>query len=180
VTKVTVQIVENTIEVPEEVNLTLNGNKVAITGPNGTVIRDFGHAKLNLSYHDNTFRIWAENPRKQQASLVNTLASHVRNMMKGVTEGYIYRLKIVFIHFPMTINIQGNKVVINNFVGERKSRVAKIHGDVKVRVETDDIIVTGNDIENVAQTAANIQQATKIRNKDLRKFLDGIYVYKKE
>ena len=100
--------------------------------------------------------------------------------MKGVTEGYIYRLKIVFIHFPMTINIQGNKVVINNFVGERKARVAKIHGDVKVRVESDDIIVTGNDIENVAQTAANIQQATKIRNKDLRKFLDGIYVYKKE
>jgi large subunit ribosomal protein L6 len=177
---VTVQIVENTVEVPEKVNLTLDGHKVAVTGTNGMVTRDFGHTKLNLSYQDNTLRIWAENPRKKQASLVNTIASHVRNMIKGVTEGYTYRLKIVFIHFPMTINVQGNKVVINNFVGERKARVAKIHGDVQVKIEGDDIIITGNDIENVAQTAANIQQATKIRNKDLRKFLDGIYVYKKE
>ena len=176
----TVEIVENTVEVPEEVNLTLDGHKVAVTGTNGTVTRDFGHTKLNLSYQDNTLRIWVENPRKKQASLVNTLASHVKNMMKGVTEGFTYKLKIVFIHFPMTVNVQGNKVVINNFVGERRARIAKIHGNVKVNVQGDDIIVTGNDIEMVAQTAANIQESTKIRNKDLRKFLDGIYVYDKE
>ncbi len=176
----TVQIVENTIEVPEEVNLTLDGHKVAVTGTNGTVTRDFGHTKLNLSYQDNTLRIWAENPRKKQASLVNTIKSHVNNMIKGVTEGFTYKLKIVFIHFPMTINVQSNKVVINNFVGERSARIAKIIGGVKVNVEGDDIIVTGNDIEMVAQTAANIQEATRIRNKDLRKFLDGIYVYHKE
>ena len=176
----TVEIVENTVEVPEEVNLTLDGHKVAVTGTNGTVTRDFGHTKLNLSYQDNTLRIWVENPRKKQASLVNTLASHVKNMMKGVTEGFTYKLKIVFIHFPMTVNVQGNKVVINNFVGERRARVAKIRGNVKVSVQGDDIIVTGNDIEMVAQTAANIQESTKIRNKDLRKFLDGIYVYDKE
>ncbi|TFH19181.1 50S ribosomal protein L6 [Candidatus Bathyarchaeota archaeon] len=176
----TVEIIENIVEVPETVNLTLDGHKVAVTGTNGTVTRDFGHTKLNLSYQDNSFRIWVENPRKKQASLVNTLASHVRNMMKGVTEGFTYKLKIVFIHFPMTINVQKNKVVINNFVGERQARIAKIYGDVQVKVEGDDVIVTGNDIENVAQTAANIEQSTKIRNKDLRKFLDGIYVYYKE
>jgi len=177
---VTVQIVENIIEVPEEVNLTLNGYKVAVTGPNGTVTRDFRHSQLNLSYNNNLLRIWAENPRKKQASLVNTIASHVKNMIKGVTAGFTYRLKIVFIHFPLTINIQENEIIINNFVGERKARVAQICGDVEIKVEGDDIIVTGNDIENVAQTAANIQQSTKIRNKDLRKFLDGIYVYKRE
>jgi large subunit ribosomal protein L6 len=177
---VTVEIIENIVEVPETVNLTLDGHKVAVTGTNGTVTRDFGHTKLNLSYQDNSLRIWVENPRKKQASLVNTLASHIRNMMKGVTEGFTYKLKIVFIHFPMTINVQKNKVVINNFVGERQARIAKIYGDVQVKVEGDDIIVTGNDIENVAQTAANIEQSTKIRNKDLRKFLDGIYVYYKE
>ena len=176
----TVQIVENTVEVPEEVNLILDGHKVAVTGTNGTVSRDFAHAKLNLDYAENTLRIWVENPRKKQASLVNTLSSHVKNMIKGVTDGFTYRLKIVFIHFPMTINVQGNRVVINNFVGERSPRVAKIQGNVQVKVDGDDIIVTGNDIESVAQTAANIQQSTHIRNKDLRKFLDGIYVYRKE
>jgi large subunit ribosomal protein L6 len=177
---VTVQIIENTVEVPEEVNLTLDGHKVAVTGTNGTVTRDFAHAKLNLDYAENTLRIWVENPRKKQASLVNTIASHVKNMIKGVTDGFTYKLKIVFIHFPMTINVQGNRVVVNNFVGERSPRIAKIYGNVQVKVDGDDIIVTGNDIEAVAQTAANIQQSTHIRNKDLRKFLDGIYVYQKE
>lgn len=176
----TVQIVENTLEIPENVDLTLNGHKVAVTGSNGNVERDFEHARVNLDYVDRNLRIWVENPKKKQASLVKTISSHVQNMIKGVTEGYIYRLKIVFIHFPMTIQIQGKKVIINNFVGEQRAREAKIFGDVSVRVEGDDIIVQGVNIEEVAQTAANIQGATKIRNKDLRKFLDGIYVYRKE
>jgi large subunit ribosomal protein L6 len=80
----------------------------------------------------------------------------------------------------MNISVQGRRILIHNFIGERSPRIAKIIGDVQVTVEGDDIIVTGNDIEAVAQTAANIQQSTKIRNKDLRKFLDGIYVYQKE
>ncbi len=176
----TVQIVENSVTVPEDVDLTLDGYKVAVTGANGKVERDFGHTKLRLDYQERVFRVWAENPRKKQAALVNTITSHVRNMIKGVTEGFTYRLKIVFIHFPMNFQFLGDKIVINNFVGEQKAREAKILEGVKVHVEGDDIIVTGPDIEKVAQTAANIQQSTHIRNKDLRKFLDGIYVYKKE
>ena len=176
----TVQIVENSVTVPEDIDLTLDEHKVAVTGTNGKVERDFGHTKLNLEYKDGVFRVWAENPRKKQASLVNTITSHVKNMIKGVTEGFTYRLKIVFIHFPMNMQVRGNRLVINNFVGEQKAREAKILEGVQIHVEGDDILVTGPDIEKVAQTAANIQQATHIRNKDLRKFLDGIYVYKKE
>ncbi len=176
----TVQIVEQNVEVPEEVNLTLNGHKVAVTGTNGELNYDFGHAGLNMGFQDNTLRIWVENPRRKQAALVKTIASHVRNMIKGVTVGFTYKLKIVFIHFPLTINVQRDKVVINNFIGERAPRVAKIRGNVEIKLDGDDIIVTGNDINSVAQTAANIQESTKIKNKDLRKFLDGIYVYQKE
>lgn len=176
----TVQIVEQNVEVPEEVNLTLDGHKVAVTGTNGELTYDFGHAGLDMGFQDNTLRIWVENPRRKQAALVKTIASHVRNMIKGVTIGFTYRLKIVFIHFPLTINIQRDKVVINNFIGERAPRVARIKGNVEIKVDGDDIIVTGNDINHVAQTAANIQESTKIKNKDLRKFLDGIYVYQKE
>ncbi len=176
----TVRIVEQNVEVPEEVNLTLNGHKVAVTGTNGELNYDFGHAGLNMDFQDNTLRVWVENPRRRQAALVKTIASHVRNMIKGVTVGFTYKLKIVFIHFPLTINIQKDKVVINNFVGERAPRVAMIRGNVEIKLDGDDIIVTGNDINSVAQTAANIQESTKIKNKDLRKFLDGIYVYQKE
>jgi large subunit ribosomal protein L6 len=180
VNDVTVQIVENHVTVPDDVDLTLNGSKVAVTGTNGKVVRDFAHAKLRMDYRDRVLRVWAENPRKKQAALVNTITSHVKNMITGVTEGFTYRLKIVFIHFPMNIQVGGDRVSINNFVGERQARYAAILPGVKVSVEGDDIVVTGSDVEMVGQTAANIQEATKIRNKDLRKFLDGIYVYKKE
>jgi len=177
---VTVQIVEQTVTVPEGVNLTLNGHKVAVTGTNGAIEYDFGHAGLNLGYQESDLRVWVENPRRKQAALVKTIASHVNNMIIGVTEGFTYRLKIVFIHFPMTINVQREKVIINNFIGEQAPRVAKIRGNVEIRQEGDDLIVTGADINHVAQTSANIQESTKIKNKDLRKFLDGIYVYQKE
>jgi large subunit ribosomal protein L6 len=173
-------VVENTISVPEDVTLILDGRKVTVSGEKGQVVRDFSHARLDMEHEGDTLRIWAVNPRKREASLVNTISSHVNNMIKGVTQGFTYRLKIVFVHFPMTVRVEGRRLVIQNFIGERKDREAQIVGDVKVSVEKEDVIVEGANIEEVAQTAANIQQACKIRRKDLRKFLDGIYVYSKE
>jgi len=173
-------IVENSVEVPAGVTLKLEGKKVTVAGERGEVVRDFSHTRLDLEHEGGSLRIWAVNPRKREASLVNTLAAHVRNMIKGVTQGFTYRLKIVFVHFPMTVRIEGRRIEIQNFIGERKAREAKIAGGAKVRVEGEDVIVEGIDIDDVAQTAANIQQSMKIRKKDLRKFLDGIYVYSKE
>jgi large subunit ribosomal protein L6 len=173
-------VVENTIEIPDDVTLNLTGRKVTVSGERGQVVRDFGHTRLDMEQDGKALRIWAVNPRKKEASLVKTISSHVNNMIKGVTQGFTYKLKVVFVHFPMTIRVQGRKLVISNFIGERKDREAKIVGEVKVTVDREDVTVEGVDIEEVAQTAANIQRACKIRNKDLRKFLDGIYVYSKE
>jgi large subunit ribosomal protein L6 len=121
-----------------------------------------------------------ENPRRTEAALVGTISAHVRNMIKGVSEGFIYKMKIVFVHFPTAVKVVGKEIHIENFVGERKPRIATILGNTKVTVKQDDVIIEGIDIDEVSQTAANIQSRAKIRNKDLRKFLDGIYVYSKE
>jgi large subunit ribosomal protein L6 len=101
-------------------------------------------------------------------------------MIKGVSKGFTYKLKIVFAHFPIFVEIRGREIWIKNFCGERRLRIAKIVGNVSVKVEGDDVIVQGINLEEVSQTAANIQQATKIKRKDPRIFLDGIYVYSKE
>ena len=100
-------------------------------------------------------------------------------MITGVTKGYQYKLKIVFSHFPITVKVQGKFVLIENFTGERKARRIKILGDTKVKVEPDDIVVEGLNLEEVSQTAANIEQATRVRGKDPRVFLDGLYVYER-
>jgi len=175
-----VNIIEDEVEIPSTVQLNLDGRKVTVTGSKGKVERDFNHAKLELSHDRDVIRIKVENPRKAEAALVGTISAHVKNMIKGVTEGYIYRMKIVFVHFPMTVKVQGKKIIIENFVGERKPRTTNIVGNAKVTVKGDDITIEGTDLGDVSQTASNIQTTTKIRNKDLRKFLDGIYVYSKE
>ena len=100
-------------------------------------------------------------------------------MITGVTKGYQYKLKIVFSHFPISVKLQDKSVLIENFTGERRPRRIKLIGNVKVKIEPDDIIVEGANLEEVSQTAANIEQATRVRNKDPRVFLDGIYVYER-
>ncbi|MDW8011140.1 MAG: 50S ribosomal protein L6, partial [Sulfolobales archaeon] len=101
------------------------------------------------------------------------------NAIDGVTRGYRYRLKIVYSHFPISVRVDGDRVVIENFIGEKAPRVARVVGDVKISVSKTDVVVEGCDLEAVSQTAANIEQATKIRKLDRRVFVDGIYIYER-
>ena len=105
--------------------------------------------------------------------------AHVRNMIKGVTEGYIYTMKVVYSHFPVTIKIEGDKVIVNNFLGENVPRVAKIMGDTKIEVKGQDLVLTGTNKDDVGQTCGNIEQACRITKFDRRVFQDGIYINEK-
>jgi large subunit ribosomal protein L6 len=171
--------ISKTIQVPDNVNITLDGKKVNVKGAKGSLKRDFSFATVAIEGDGKNIRIWAKWPRKKEAALVGTIASHIQNMITGVTKGYTYKLKIVFSHFPISVKLQGKSILIENFTGERRARSIEIIGDVKVKIEPDDIIVEGIDLEHVSQTAANIEQATRVRNKDPRVFLDGIYVYER-
>nr|AJS13096.1 50S ribosomal protein L6P, large subunit ribosomal protein L6 [uncultured archaeon] len=175
-----VKVVENMVNIPEDVQFKLEGLNLSVTGPKGKIEKDFAHTKLKLTHEGQKIRIWAENPRKREAALVGTITAHINNMIKGVTKGFTYKMKIVFVHFPLTIKVQGKEVYIENFVGEKKSRSVNIIGDTQVSIRQDDVIVEGINVDDVSQTAANIQTKAKVRNKDLRKFLDGVFVYSKE
>jgi large subunit ribosomal protein L6 len=168
-----------TVELPEDVEGMLDGRIITIKGEKGELVRDFSHAPINIQLDGKTVTVQASWPRKKEAALVGTVRSHIQNMIKGVTAGFTYKLKIVFSHFPITVKVQGKTLTIQNFTGERNPRKAKIMGDTTVKVKGDDIIVQGINLEDVSQTAANIQNATKIRRKDPRVFLDGIYVSEK-
>ena len=166
-----------TVEIPDGVEGMLDGRLVTIKGEKGELTRDFSHAPIKIQLDGKTVTVQASWPRKKEAALVGTVRSHIQNMIKGVTTGFTYKLKIVFSHFPITVKIIGKTLTIENFIGERNPRKAKIMGDTTVIIKGDDIIVQGINLEDVSQTAANIQNSTKIRNKDPRVFLDGIYVY---
>lgn len=171
--------ISKTIQVPEDVDVTMDGKKISFKGAKGSLTRDFSFAPIAIEGEGKNIRIWAKWPRKKEAALVGTIYSHINNMITGVTKGYSYKLKIVFSHFPITVKVQDKAVLIENFTGERRARRVKTLGDVKIKVETDDIIIEGINLEDVSQTAANIEQSTRVRRKDPRVFLDGIYVYER-
>jgi large subunit ribosomal protein L6 len=168
------------IQVPDGVSVNLEGRKVTVKGAKGTLERDFSLIPISIDAEGDTIRVWAEWPRKKEAALVGTIHSHIQNMIKGVQKGWTYKIKIVFSHFPISAKIQDKTVLIENFTGERRARKAKIIGDVKVKVEAEDILVQGLNLEDVSQTSANIEQATKVKKKDPRVFLDGLYVYERK
>ena len=174
--------VVKTVEIPEGVDVEIDGSKVTVRGPKGELTRVFPVPKGVILRKENgkvIVETYFANARRR--AMVGTLAAHIRNMIVGVTKGYRYKLKIIYSHFPMKLEIKNDKLIINNFLGEKAPRVAKILPGVKVSIDNKnkDVIVEGIDIEKVGQTAANIELATKIKDKDRRKFMDGIYIYEK-
>jgi len=167
------------IEIPEDVEVKIEGRVVTVSGEKGELTRDFSHAPVFIHLEGKTVTVKANWPRKREAALVGTVCSHIQNMITGVTKGFTYKLKVVFSHFPISVKVRERTVTIENFTGERSPRTAKAMGDTEVMVKDEDVIVQGTNIEDVSQTAANIQDATKIKSKDPRVFLDGIYVYER-
>lgn len=169
--------VSKTVQIPEDVEVNLEGKKVTVKGALGTLTRNFSYASILMELNGRSLKIWSNWPGKRESALVGTVAAHVKNMITGVRKGFTYKLKIVFSHFPISVKVEDRNVLIENFTGERNPRKAKIVGDVKVKVLSEDVIVQGISLEDVSQTAANIEQATKVKRKDPRVFLDGIYLY---
>lgn len=178
---VLVELAQESMPIPEGVQLDIDGRRVKATGPKGTLEEDFSHLPVHFSLEGRSLRVYSPWARKREVALVGTALAHVRNMVRGVTSGFTYKLKIVYAHFPMTVKVleKEKRVTIDNFTGEKTPRYAKIMGSTKVKVVSDEIHVQGNDIKDVSQTAANIQYATKIKDKDQRVFLDGIYIFEK-
>jgi len=172
------------IEIPDDIEVKLISDRVLeIKGPLGNVMKSFEKVPVKFSLDDNKIKYEVYWKGKKGMSLVNTIASRIKNVFTGVTKGYIYRMKAYYVHFPINIRIEDDNVIISNFAGERGVRKARILPGVKVKVVkkgTDiDLIITGIDKDAVGQTAANIYLATKVKSKDPRVFLDGIYLYYK-
>ncbi len=167
------------IEFPDEVTVTKDGFTVTVKGPNGELERTFRHPDIQVTVEDGRVVVHSDYPRKRVRALAGTWSSHLRNMVQGVTEEFVYKLKVVYSHFPIKAKVEGDEVVIENFLGERHPRTAAILPDAAVKVQGEDVEVTGPNKEHVGQTAANIEQATRIKGYDPRVFQDGIYIVEK-
>jgi len=167
---------KRTIQIPQGVNINIDTVNVSISGPHGQLQKKLWYPGVAIKKADSEVVVETNSPRREQLAILGTYESHLKNMITGVTEGYEYTMKIVYSHFPIQIKIEGNRVIIGNFLGEKKARKANILGNTKVTLKGDQVIINGINKEDVGQTAANIRQATKIRKFDPRVFQDGVYL----
>ena len=163
------------IKLPDGASATFENDIVTIKGEKGELSRTFSHPKIVVTISNNNIIITGKDVRRKQKALIGTFEAHMKNMIKGVTEGFEYKMKTVFSHFPIKTSIEEDNFVIQNFLGERSPRKAKILEGVKVESKGDDVTVSGIDKEKVGQTVANIERATAVKKRDIRVFQDGVY-----
>lgn len=164
------------IEIPSGVDVTLDSGVLAVSGPKGNLACDMRFPQIDIKIDAGEITVSTASNKKQILAMTGTLEAHAKNMIRGVVDGYEYRMKVVYSHFPIQLKLQGNRLEINNFLGEKQPRVAKILEGVTVKLGNDEVTLTGIDKEKVGNTAANIEHATRITKRDPRVFQDGIYI----
>ncbi|CAK9437974.1 60S ribosomal uL6 domain-containing protein [Lodderomyces beijingensis] len=175
------------LDIPEGVTVDIRARVIKVVGPRGELTKNLKHIDVTYSKISNrAIKITVHNGDRKHVAALRTVKSLIANLITGVTKGYKYKMRFVYAHFPINVNIvdqDGSKFVeIRNFLGEKRVRQIKITEGVTMDLSSaqkDELIVTGNSLEDVSQNCADIQQICRVRNKDIRKFLDGIYVSEK-
>merc|ERR1739847_216898 len=173
------------VTVPDDVDVSVKSRVVTVKGERGTLVKSFKHLAIDISMpNKKTVRVEKWFGQKKELAAVRTVCSHITNLMNGVTKGYKYKMRAVYAHFPINCAISegGTLVEVRNFLGEKYTRRVRMHDGVKCensKDQKDELFLTGNSVEAVSQSAALIQQSTTVKNKDIRKFLDGVYVSEK-
>ncbi|XP_005091935.1 60S ribosomal protein L9 [Aplysia californica] len=172
------------VKVPDNVSVTVKSRAITVKGPRGTLVRKFRHLPVDISMpQTKVLKVEKWFGKHKELAAVRTVCSHVENMIKGVTLGFLYKMRAVYAHFPINVAISNNNtsVEIRNFLGEKFARHVNMLDGVtfKPSGSKDEFVLEGNDLELVSRSAALIQQSTSVKKKDIRKFLDGIYVSEK-
>lgn len=170
---------EHEVQIPDGISIERQDSEIVVSSGDHEVSQKLEHPDVEVHIEDETVRITTDSTKRDIKAVVGTYRSKLTNMIDGVQDPYEYELKTVYAHFPMSVKVEGDEVVIQNFIGERSDRRVQIMDGVSVDVSEEDLTVTGPDKEKVSQTAARIEQECYKGTRDPRKFQDGIYITSK-
>jgi len=167
------------IEIPAGLEVDIDGSRIKIKKEGKESVREY--CGFEIKKEDNFIVLHHKKATKKEKKLIKTTKAHIKNIILGFEKKFVYKLKICSVHFPMNVSIDKakNEIIVKNFLGEVKPRVARIVRGAEVKIEKDTIIVESQNNETAGQTAANIEGAVKINNRDRRTFQDGIYITEK-
>jgi large subunit ribosomal protein L9e len=174
------------IAIPKDVTITIKARTVTVKGPRGELTKTFKSRQTSMvKLSDKKIRVDIWGGSRKDLACLRTTTAHIENMITGLTKGFKYKMRFVYAHFPINGTIIADEVPsfeIRNFLGEKRVRTVKARPGVSIVKSTDvkdEIQVSGNDLNAVSLTCSDISSVTKVRKKDIRKFLDGIYVSEK-
>jgi len=169
-----------TIDIPKGVTLSVSEfGIVKAAGPKGETSKNLRNPLVNISINGNTVELATKRFTKREKKMIYSCFAHVSNLIKGVTNGFVYKLKICSGHFPMTVTVKGNELMVKNLFGAAVPRVLILKEGVKVVVTKDIIDVSGCNLETVSQVSADIEKLVRRSAYDRRVFQDGIYIIEK-
>ena len=169
--------IQEVIEIPEGVKVEIEGGRIRISKGDAVLEKKLEYTGR---VDGNKIILEKEKASKKDKKLIKSTFAHITNLLSGLDKKYTYKLQICSVHFPMNVSVKENELIIKNFLGEVKERKAKILAGVNVKIDKEVIIIESNDKEKAGQTAANMEKATRICNRDKRVFQDGIYIIEKE
>ena len=180
-------LAQESVKIPQGVTVTVAARHVTVKGPRGELKKDLSHLMLDMRVVEKGSRFLVRRwfGQRPEIACINTCKSAVRNMITGVTKGFRYKLRFAYAHFPINVSVENGNVEIRNFLGEKRVRRLPVPAGVKAyRTDQaqvkDELVLEGNDLQHVSQTAAQIHESCLVKKKDIRMFLDGIYVQTKE
>jgi large subunit ribosomal protein L6 len=167
------------IVIPEGVEATLEEGILTVKKGSNEVKRDLYYPTIEVLKEGQNIVLNPKKFSKREKKMINTYTAHIKGMLEGVSNPFVYKVKICSSHFPMNVSTKNNKVIIKNFFGEKIPREAVIVEGVNLKIEGDVIVITSSSKEAAGQTAANCEKATKITNRDRRVFQDGLWIIEK-
>ena len=169
-------IISESVAIPEGISCEVKDGNIVCSKGGVSLSRVLEGMGIVVTVKQGVISIECAAGNKMHRSKVQTLKAHLVNMFVGLQKAFVYSLEACNVHFPMTMKVEKGFLIINNFLGEKTPRKAKILEGVVIEVKGQKITLTSADREAAGQTAANIEKATKIRNRDRRVFQDGIYI----
>ncbi|BBL45801.1 50S ribosomal protein L6 [Nanobdella aerobiophila] len=173
-------VVMEKIKIPENIDINIDNNKIILKGNKGTIERKINDNNIIIIKENDYLVIKAYFPSKRIIKNLYTLSAHLRNDINGLVNGYRYILRSISVHFPLKIKLdKNNKLLIENYMGGRDIKEIEIPKDIKINIKENEISIEGYNIELLGNLAGLIENSVRPKEKDLRKFQDGIFIVKK-
>ena len=150
------RLAKRPIAIPSGVDVSVSGSELSVKGPKGTLTKNVHH-DVSIEKNEEGVLVSVKREQVSTKALPGTYAAHVKNMIRGVTQGFSERLVVEGVGFRWEVS--GTTLKLN--LGFSHPVVMKIPEGVTATLEKGVLVISGTDKEKVGQFAANVRALKK-------------------